>query len=222
MSEDDFFTEKPNIEGVNKDIINDLHNIVDKFGSMDTNDSIMRFSSGDLGLGYEINMSASLDGRMLIITRSSSKITFQGLEFMHTIIGDVFWDRKLTSEEVKNATRKIYDLVDGKMVDKFDFKPGKYSVDETFSEVGTVFMVPNGEQPQKFINRFDKPEELIVTKNPVGVTVVQHRDDLLHIKKREEIVLQVCKERGIDIDKIDFVDVMELRQEIQRRMDSTK
>ena len=226
MLKNDFFVEKPSIDNVSEDIINDLYDIIDKFGSIDTEDNMMHFSSGDLGLGYEIHMSSSLDGSVMMVAKSASKITFQGIEFIRTIIGDIFWDGTLTAEEVKNATIKIYELGEGKIVDKFDFKPGKYSVDEIFSEIGTVFMVPDGKDPQKFIKRFDKPEKLIILENPVGIRVIHHRDHLSHVKKRGEIVVQLCKERGIDLSdinesmsKLDFDDIMKLREEIQRRMD---
>ena len=99
-------------------------------------------------------------------------------------------------------------------------------MDEIFSEAGTVFMIPDGQDPQKFMNRFDKPEKLIALENHVGIRAIHHRDHLSHIKKREEIVVQLCKERGIDLSdinesmsKLDFDDIMKLREEIQRRMD---
>lgn len=217
--DDDFFIEKPKIEGITEKIVDNLHDIVDKFGTFDVNENITRFASGDIGLGFELYLSTSLDGKRMLVTKFSSKISLGGLEIIKTIIGDIFWDKCLTPKECNAAIKNIYEV--GRMVTFKDFKPGKYVVDDIFSSPGIGFMVPPGKDPQEILNQFDQPEKLTVIKSLYGY-VVQHIDHLSYTERRSKIVMQILNEKGIDLNdigKIGFDDIIKMREEIQKRME---
>lgn len=96
----------------------------------------------------------------------------------------------------------------------------KYVVDNVFSKVGSVFMVPEGEDPQVLLSQFDHPEKLVIVEGPYGRSI-QHRDHLPHLEKRAKIVMQMLKERNMttnDVAKLSFDDILKMRKEIEKRM----
>lgn len=219
MSENDFFIEQPKIVGITENIIDNLHDIISKFGTVDIKEHIIRFASGDVGLGYELYISTSLDGKKMLVTKFFSKISFGGLEYIRTIIGEVFWDKSLTAEESILAIKKIYEF--GGITTFKDFKPGKYIVNDIFSSPGIVFMVPPEKNPQELLDQFDYPEKLSIVKSPIGY-VIQHKDHLSYTEKRANIVMQILSEKHIDmndVSKLSFDEVLKMREEIQKRME---
>lgn len=217
MTLEDFFIGKSDIEGMDQDIITDLYNIVEKFGKIDQEDQIVRFVSGDLGLGYKLSIATSINGDRMLV-RKLDMDTNQEMKLARTIKGDIFWDGSLIVEDIKKAVEKIYQLGDSACE---DYIHGKYITDKIFSSPGTGFIVPPGKDPQNLLNRFDHPEKLIVIRGPFGY-IVQRKDHLSYLKRRAEMIMQICKEQNIDLNdigKLSFSDVLDMRREIEKRMD---
>ena len=103
---------------------------------------------------------------------------------------------------------------------------GKLMVDETFSTQGGCMPWfpghPEFPTPESVLEEFDKPEELMVIRTGVGYGIVR-KTHLPHLRRRERIANQVLEEHGIlsleGISVLDIKEAMELRREIEERME---
>ncbi len=226
-------SDEEKIKGITPELISDIYDIVEKFGNIHEEEHTIDFKSGDIGLGYELYISKSTtpENRNLIV--SKHLVMSYGSEFVSYENGFIIWDKTLTVEEVKNAIQKIDEFAktvglirDNKRIrvegisDKLlKREEDKYRVDEIFKVPGTVFLVPSGKAPEDILSLFDHPEKLtIVSEYPklVGLT-----DDIKYIEKRRNVVMNVLKEKGMDMEDVKDIpldDILMMRKEIEKRL----
>lgn len=223
------------IKGLTPKLLSDIYDVVEKFGTINEDDQIINFSSGDLGLDYKIYISTStISGNKNLII-SKNVVMLGGTEMIDVNGGYIAWDKTLTTEDVTNAIKKIdelatkHGLIDcdnkrKKICEKFvDKNNDLYRVHEIFKQ-GTVFTVPSGKDPEKMLGLFDHPEKLTIVKEPFG-TIIRLKDDTDYLEKRKNIVMELLKEKGVnleDIRNLSLDDIMEMREEIDRRLTQDK
>lgn len=222
------------IKGITPELISDIYDVVEKFGHIHEEEHTIDFKSGDIGLEYELYISKSTTpgNRNLIV--SKHLVMLYGSEFVSYEDGFIIWDKTLTVEEVKNAIQKIDEFAktvglirDNKrirvmrMSDKtLENENDKYRVDEIFKVPGTVFLVPPGKETEDMLNLFDHPERLtIVSEYPKLIGLI---DDIKYIEKRRNVVMEVLKERGMnmeDVKDIPLDDILNMRKEIEKKLE---
>ncbi len=115
-----------------------------------------------------------------------------------------------------------YPVSDDEKLEKYiSGKSEKYIVDNIFSKVGSVLVIPVDEDSQNILNQFDHPEKLIVSYGPYGYTI-QHKDHISYLEKRVNVVSEFLKEKNItaeDVKNLSFCDILSMREEIDKRME---
>lgn len=233
------FLRPPEVRGLTPALVADTFDITRKWGQVDVDDQLIRFQSGNLGLGYELITSARMEpgspeGLLLIVAKSA--VPLGGMVFIRTDQGIVMWHRQLTSEEAQKAVSVIdQNAKKAGLISETGerkalspehsvFMPEKYKTEEVFRESGSSFLVPPGEDPEKYLNRFDRPDDLTIVGMPGGGFSIIKKDQLPYLQRRAQIVHQILAERGININdpsligKLSAAEILRLREEIQRRL----
>lgn len=233
------FLGRPGVKGLRPDIVEDIHDITRKFGQVDVGDQVIRFRSGNLDLGYELFTSApikplSLKAPILLVAKSI--VPRGGMEFIRTDQGLIIWHKQLTAKEAENVVRVIdRDAKGGGLIDEAGKRspfppelsianPSKYNVEEVFGRGDASFMVPPGQDPKKFLERFDDPDKLSVVGTPVGGFVIVRKDQMPSLQRREHVARELLLSRGIDINdpgsigRLSVNEILELKKEIKQRL----
>ncbi len=220
------------IKDLTPELLADIYDITEKFGTINEEDQIINFSSGDLGLGHKlyISISSILGNKNLVI--SKNVVMISGSKMVKLKDGYLVWDKTLTVEDVINTINKVnelakkYGLMDhdnkrkricGNFVEK---NADLYRVDEIFQKQGTVFIVPDGKDPDKILKSFDCPEKLTIITESFG-TIIRLKDSVEYLEKRKNIAMELLKEKGINIEHINHLtleDILEMREEIDIRL----
>ena len=235
QQEDIQFTREVPVKDLTPKIVENLMDILAKWGKVTADDAMVCFQSGPLVTGVEIWISASSDPQKKDIFVAKS-LTPAPL-IIETNQGIIFWDRDLKSYEAELAIALIDErakktgFVD-EPGNRIPLKPeqsfaipGKYKVDEVFAQKGAAFMVLPGKDPSKFLKQFDKPEELYVEESPLGGASILAKKDREYHQKRREVALEVLKKIGFNTanlaeiaGQLSFEEVLEIREEIERRL----
>lgn len=220
------------IKDLTPELIADIYDVADKFGTLNEEDHITNFSSGDLGLGHKlyISMSTISGNKNLVI--SKNVVMLSGSNMVKLKDGYIVWDKTLKVEDVINTINKIdelakkYGLIDhdnkrkrigGNFVEK---NTERYRVNEIFGKQGTVFMVPAGKDPEKMLGLFDHPEKLTIVTESFGTTI-RLKDSSEYLERRKNIAMELLKEKGISIEfvkDLTLEDILEMREEIDKRL----
>ncbi len=239
------FTPPEALEGLTPQTLLDLEDILYKWGQVYVDTQERRFDLQDTGLGFPLYLSGSAmpDSRSMFITKSS--VPDHGLHIFDVESNDkeesdqIFWDKDLTVEEAKRSIqvidakglqRGLVDLSTGERIplsaeEAYIWKsePPYYRVSEVFSNRGSAFMVFPGQDPNEILTHFDHPEELVIQEVPDGGAVIVKRSDIVYLKKREEIVLEILKDRDLDLDDPKSVDeILAIRDEVNRRLQESE
>lgn len=233
------FLQPPEIRGVSKQLILDLMDIAKKFGRVTPEDLIISFSSGDLGNELRLNLTTHVNSNNLWVFKSN--VPQSGITILETNQGQIWWDNNLTAQEAKIAVAKIdavafeAGLMNRSSGERLPLPPEAsfarqgeyvYRVEEVFDNPGAA-MPTFGEDPERLLGKFDKPEELTVTTRWMQGRKIQtiiRKKDIEYHEKRERIAREILEEQGIDfddpqvIDNMSFEKIMEIRQETERRM----
>ena len=224
------------IKDLTPELLADIYDITEKFGTLNEEDQIINFSSGDLGLGYKlyISISAILGNKNLVI--SKNVVMLNGSKMVKLKDGYIIWDKTLTVEDVINTINKIDELakkfglmdhdnkrkrIGGNFVEK---NTDRYIVEDVFEKQGTVFMVPAGKDPEKMLGLFDHPEKLTIVTEPFGTTI-RLKDGTEYLERRKNIAMELLKEKGISIEyvkNLTLEDILEMREEIDKRLTKDK
>lgn len=236
------FIEQPEIPGLSKELIFDLKDIVTKLGKASPRQQKVRFRSGDLGEGLELNISASTkpEDNGLIVTASST--TEKGLSRIRTNQGDIMWDNLLTAQDAEESVKRIdnivrnFGLIDPKTGERKPIppdiaieKPGEfnYRVEDVFARPDTDMPALN-DDPKELLEQFDYPERLAIFEMPIDGTTIILEENLPYFEKKERITLDLLREKGIDMadprafGKLPLEDRLNLRKEVEKRMEESE
>lgn len=233
------FSRPSEIKGLTPEIANDLYDIVRKFGQVSPEEQAVRFRSGNIGLGFELFITASIkpDNHNMLV-RKGDTVSSANITLVQARRATIMWDRTLSVEEARRAIIRIDEevalagLIDPQTKKRKPIPAEQainrstvlYAVDSVFTTPDAGFMVLPGQDPRRVLQQFDHPERLEIVLNPMGGVTITLKESLPRLQKRAKIVDQVLREQGIDmtnprdIDRLSLSDIAALRLEIQRRM----
>lgn len=222
------------VKGITPQILTDLKDIASKYGIIDPEDNLSILASEDMHLdsGIYVSTSTKPENKGLIVAKNKS---FVPTMMIRTATAIIFWDPDLTVPEVETFVNQIngftakiglYDPVTNQrfaIPTELRLQKGpKYRVEEFFKSPGSVRIVLPGEDPQKALREFDHPELLEVSVDPFGGIAIHHMRDKEYVDKRKKVVTELLEEKGItdksDIEKLDWKDIVKLREEIEKRL----
>lgn len=220
------------IEGLTPNLLTDLEDIVRTYGHVDPDGELVIFGH-DNPFNTYISAGIRPESHGFFITKDRNK----EIAVITTNHGPIFWGRTLTAEEatglVDNVNKLakevgLYDPETGKrkpFPEPTILPPAKYRVDEIFETAGSVYLLMPTQNPEKELQKFDRPEELVVEVDELGFGRIYKKSSVDHLEKRKRIVEGILLERGLDtsdllkaMEGLSIKDVLEIRAEIERRM----
>lgn len=231
------------LKGLTPELVNDLSDILYKWGRIDLEEHTVRFGH-QVEPDFQILMSGPLysDSAPLNMLVYKTSIPKKGVHVIETENdqGMILWDKELTVEEAKLATVKIdatgfeaglIDTQSGERkptpLDAAVVKEGekpKLKVAEFFSQRGSV-MSTFDKDPEELLREFDEPERLTVLVSPAGIMSICSKEDVPYFEARERIVGEILNEMGIDMsnledmDKLTIEKILKLREEVALRLE---
>lgn len=176
------FFNTPEIRGVNKALIADMADIVDKWGLVSTAKQVVEFRSGDLGDNLQLMVTKPVDPAKRVLIVSISDMPLNDLVLMETNLFNIGWNRRLTAKDATEAVRRVDDkfasmgLVNIRTNERIALPPEQRlqtpttvhrSVSEMFTHGGVIFTTKiDGRTEEQILAEFDEPDKLEVLFNP--------------------------------------------------------
>lgn len=221
------------------ELLADLHDAALKFGVESGEEKIADLALNDLMI--TCHSDPAKPGLMLVTLREN-----RGAHVFLLGSGDqVIWGKGITVEEVKGFLIEI---------DAVAFEKGGISsrgeriplhrkveaqvifrFDEVFATEGTAMpILPLSEEDltvaarvekgERMLKLFDKPDEIMVNADPLGVVNIIAKRDLDYFQRRRKVATAVLAERGWTLEEANNLDMdttLDLRDEIDRRLRAT-
>jgi len=218
--------------GVTAAFLDDLHNCIFMFGLENTEDGMRRLRHTE----PEITVCVSTDHAIstLLVFGEGGQMTGGCYCAQFKDGGMLLWDKRVPFAAVKLFVAKVdalflkmgwIDLTNGSRVRRGHLveKPGKRSVERTFTQPRAVLIVPPDKDAQAMRQEFDHPDELAVFVSSFGGEGLCRSEDLAAITARHKAAAGILSELGYDdLTKLpkDTEGILALREEIEKRLEA--
>lgn len=235
------FRGNPEVQGLTPQIAGNLLDIVRKFGQVSPKTETVSFRSGQMeGLNFQLYITGSTEQNNNRLIVGKQAVFAEGTYIIRNRDGSyILWDKTLKAKETQDAIKKIDE--EARKAGLIDTRTGKrlalpdrlaiqkpheveYSVDSVFPGRGGGLFIPPGEDPMKYLKKFDRPDELEISEIPGGAYGIRRKADKPYLEARERISKQLVKEAGIDINNSDDItklspdEISALKRKIEERL----
>ncbi len=225
------------LKGLTADLLWNIWDIVTNFGTLDIPNQRVDFRH-ELKSGEKVGISASIKGGPDFIIGKTPVFTGT-LPIALKNGGVIMWDEQLSLTIAKILVAEVDALAwesglinktNGARIKTISFKKSsakRYRVAEVFKTRGSLMPVfPTGPSAEELINMFDEPQKLMVVNDTLfQLKSIALKADADYLERRRQIVLQLLAEQELDISdigKIDADKIIELREEVNRRLSNTE